>query len=114
MVLNGDDRRELFSLLCLLEGHSKSGAKAVFEGLAPEGRVALLVHLRRKKIELEGQQKLPLAGASPPAKAKKVPYTVLLQPEQLEALKAISDRDGAPVSHHIRQAIRLYLRGYKP
>lgn len=37
-------------------------------------------------------------------------FQVVLEPEQLEALRAIQDRVGAPISTQIRKAIDIYLR----
>jgi len=91
---------------------------AIMRGLTPEGQHSLLVELRRVFLEARGQRTLVLdAPASAghgtpltePTKAKKVPYSLLLPPSMLEGLKALSERDGAPVSHHIRVAIRAYL-----
>lgn len=48
-----------------------------------------------------------------PAKAKKVMYSILLPPPDLEALKDLANEDGETVSFHIRQAIRAYLRSHK-
>lgn len=45
-----------------------------------------------------------------PTKEKKTPYTLLIQPSTLETLRKLSEADGAPVSHHIRQAIKMYLK----
>ncbi|MDF1653144.1 ribbon-helix-helix domain-containing protein, partial [Pseudomonas aeruginosa] len=42
--------------------------------------------------------------------AKKVPYTLLMPPDQLEALRNLAEKDDTSVSHHIRQAVRAYLR----
>jgi metal-responsive CopG/Arc/MetJ family transcriptional regulator len=36
-------------------------------------------------------------------------YTFLIDPELLEALKALKDRDAAPESETIRRALREYL-----
>lgn len=48
-----------------------------------------------------------------PAKVKKVMYSILLPPPDLEALKDLANEDGETVSFHIRQAIRAYLRSHK-
>ena len=37
-------------------------------------------------------------------------YTFLIDPELLEALKALKDRDAAPESETIRRALREYLK----
>ncbi|PKM27857.1 hypothetical protein [Stutzerimonas chloritidismutans] len=44
-------------------------------------------------------------------KAKKVLFSLLLPPAELEALRTLSDETGETVSSHVRQAIRTYLKG---
>lgn len=109
--------KELFKLLMDVNHLSKKDALTVINGLTGEGQVALTNDLRRKKIENEGQGNLQLRApqksvepvSMAPVKAKKVPYTVLLPPSMVDRLKAVSEEDGAPVSHHIRLAIKAYL-----
>lgn len=107
--------KELLSLLQDVRRHSKKDALSIMRGLTPEGQHSLLLELRRHALESRGQGVLPIGQAAPrkaslPAvKAKKVPYTVLLPPSMIEGLKDLSDADGAPVSHHIRLAIKAYL-----
>lgn len=108
--------RELLKLLIEVRGHSKKDAMALMRGLAPEGQHSLLIELRRRALEGNGQRVLPIAlGVAPrkaqedPKSTKKVPYTVLLPPTMIEALKDLSEIDGEPVSHHIRAAIKAYL-----
>jgi len=111
------DSKELLHLLQVIRRHSKKDALAIMRGLAPEGQRSLLIELRRISLESQGQRALPLASAQPPVtpvqkapgKAKKVPYSLLLPPAMLEDLRLLSERDGAPVSHHIRLAIKAYL-----
>jgi hypothetical protein len=112
------ESRELLHLLQTVRRYSKKDALALMRGLAPEGQRSLLIELRRIFLESRGQKSLPLAPVQPsvtvqaqeaPGKAKKVPYSLLLPPAMLESLKALSERDGAPVSHHIRLAIKAYL-----
>lgn len=112
------ESKELLHLLQTVRRHSKKDAMALMRGLAPEGQRSLLIELRRVLLESRGQKTLPLAPAQPsiplsaqqtPGKAKKVPYSLLLPPAMLESLKELSERDGAPVSHHIRLAIKAYL-----
>jgi hypothetical protein len=38
-------------------------------------------------------------------------FQILLEPEQLEALRAIEARTGAPVARQIRMAVDRWLRG---
>ena len=121
LKITSDQTRELLRLLVELDGLSKAAAKQVLNGIALDSRFALLHELRQRKLERSGQARLPLGrlvdGVFVPAKpaeraskAKKVPYTLLLPPEQLDALRALAERDDSSVSHHIRQAIRAYLR----
>lgn len=115
--LSADERRELISLLQRRHG-SKAAALDVLNGLEPAGLRAVLHDLRLWAVEKDGQQRLPLVppaavaspAATPAGRAKKVPYSVLLTPSQLDELRALADRDGSSVSHHIRAAIRDYLK----
>jgi len=108
--------RELISLLIELDGLSRSSAREVVRTATNDSLSSMLHALRLKKLEINGQQRMNLGLKAPvvaPAlrsKSKKVPYTLLLPPEQLAALKAVSEADDSSVSHHIRQAIRAYLR----
>lgn len=116
--MNSRDRRELVELLRKHEGLSKQAALRAVSESAPDSLEAALAKLRIVELESSGQLPLPVPApsvaaaeaVSPPARPKKVPYTLLLPPAMLEALKALSDVDGAPVSHHIRQAIKGYLK----
>lgn len=117
--INADDRRELLQLLQEQHG-SKSAAQAVFHGLAPEGQISLLVQLRRQRLEAAGQRSLPLvkpispsAGGAPAVKkpkSAKVPYSLLLPQDDLDALRALADEQDVTVSHLIRRAIAHALR----
>lgn len=116
--MNSKDRRELVELLRKHEGLSKQAALRAVSESAPDSLEAALVKLRMVDLESSGQLVLPVPAPSVAAaeagslqsRPKKVPYTLLLPPAMLEALKALSDDDGAPVSHHIRQAIKGYLK----
>lgn len=108
--------KELLKLLQEVRRQSKKDALAIMRGLTPEGQNSLLAELRMRALEASGQSRLPLGSRetfreAPAAsvKVKKVPYTVLLPPAMLEALKDLSEVDGDPVSHHIRTAIKAYL-----
>lgn len=108
--------KELLKLLQEVRRQSKKDALAIMRGLTPEGQNSLLAELRMRALEASGQSRLPLGSRetsreAPAAsvKVKKVPYTVLLPPSMLEALKDLSEVDGDPVSHHIRTAIKAYL-----
>lgn len=43
-------------------------------------------------------------------KQKKVMYSILLPPSDLEALRALSDETGEAVAYHVRTAIKRYLK----
>lgn len=108
------DSKELLELLQKVRRHSKKDAMSIMRGLAPEGQKSLLIELRRAFLELRGQARLSLPvtqqpTVEAPVRAKKVPYSLLLPPAMLDGLKALSEHDGAPVSHHIRLAIKGYL-----
>lgn len=53
------------------------------------------------------------ASHQPRKKPKKVLFSLLMPPSELEALRSLSDETGETVSFHIRQAIRLYLKEVK-
>lgn len=121
-ILSASDRRELIDLLVEFEGLSRAAAKRLAGDAKPYDLVQSLARLRQAKLERQGQARLPLhpkpaprqeapvARSNADPRAKKVPYSLLLPPEQLDALRVISERDDSSVSHHIRQAIRAYLR----
>lgn len=115
-VISSSDRREAISLLIEFEGMSRAAARRVVSEATNESLSDSLAKLRRLKLERNGQQSMklplsaPVASSKPRSKTKKVPYTLLLPPEQLEALRVRSEADDSSVSHHIRQAIRMYLR----
>lgn len=115
-ALSSSDRREVIQLLIEFEGLSRAAARRAVNEATSSSLSDTLFRLRRLKLERNGQQSMklplssPVAPPKPKSRAKKVPYTLLLPPEQLDALRAISDADDSSVSHHIRQAIRIYLR----
>lgn len=116
--MRSDERRELLGLLRKHEGMSKAQAQAYIEQATEKSLSAALVKLRSlERVSLPAMS-LPAtsnsSGLPGSKRLKKVPYTLLMHPEHLEALKAIADQDASSVSHHIRQAIRSYLRAYKP
>ena len=120
ITMNATDRRELLQLLQEEHG-SKSAAIGVVKGLTPEGQRSLLLTLQRKRLERAGQRSLPLASspasvassgaALKPKRAKKVPYSLLVPEDDLDALRALADQQDVTVSHLIRQAIKHALRG---
>jgi len=69
------------------------------------------------KLERDGQQRLDVGdvvyAAAPPASTKKVPYTLLLPPALLEAVKGAVELEGSSVSQFIRSAIADKLKGRK-
>ncbi len=107
--------KELLHYMQVIQGHSKKSALAILKGLSPEGQTAYLLQLRAEHLKKRGL----VRGAAAPStavdvlearvKPNKVPYSLLLPPAMLDALKGLSERDGSPVSHHIRMAIKSYL-----
>jgi hypothetical protein len=41
----------------------------------------------------------------------KARFQMFIEPDQLEALRALQERTGAPIGEHIRRAIAEYLKG---
>jgi hypothetical protein len=117
-IISSSERRELIDLLIEFEGMSRTAAKRVVGDAKPYDLARSLDALRKVKAMRSAPPEEPKPEVMsrgqelPPgreSRSKKVPYTLLLPPEQLEALKVFADRDDSSVSHHIRQAIRLYL-----
>lgn len=119
-IISSTERRELIDLLIEFEGMSRTAAKRVVGDAKPFDLARSLEALRNAKAMRSGSTaSQPAELAEKPesidkpqvreSRSKKVPYTLLLPPEQLEALKVFAERDDSSVSHHIRQAIRLYL-----
>lgn len=52
----------------------------------------------------------PSKALSKPGKQKKVMYSILLPPADLEALRGLSERSDETVAHHVRTAIKRYLK----
>lgn len=89
------------------KGWSRSEAVAHVKGLSDLGLIAAYDQLT---LEARGQSVLPIdTPVAPPARAKKVSYSLLLPPEMLEAFKAAADRDGSSASQFIRTAIAKQL-----
>lgn len=111
------DSKELLELLQRFKRHSKKDALAIMRGISPEGQRSLLLELRQAALERHGQTVFNLTNGLVTAfegpKAlpvdKKVAYSLLLPPAMLATLRALSRGDGAPVSQHIRTAIKAYL-----
>lgn len=118
--MKADDRRELIGYLQRYEGLSKAAALADVK-TATEASLKRSLDAYRQKVRSDASR----AASAPAAvldlasvadvgeRPKKTPYTLLMLPEHLEALKVIAARDGSSVSHHIRQAIRGYLKAYR-
>jgi predicted DNA binding CopG/RHH family protein len=103
----------LVDLMVEVHSLSRRAAIAVLKNYTPAGRVYLMEQLRKMKLEKEGQQRLDVGGfvyPELPAKAKKVPYTLLLPPAMLEAIKDAVALNGLPMSQFIRNAIEKELR----
>jgi len=61
--------------------------------------------------EPENVSAIPLkVKTARPAKQKKIMFSILLPPSDLEALRALSDTTGETVAFHIRTAIKRYLK----
>ena len=115
--MKADDRRELLGYIQRFDGLSKAAALSELKNCTEASLVKNLegyrLRIAKEKFAQQMAIKTPVTPLEAPLKAerpKKVPYTLLMLPEQLEGLKALSDQDGASVSHHIRQAVRQYLR----
>ena len=48
-----------------------------------------------------------------PTRLKKILVSCYLEPEQLERLKELSERTGAPMTHYMREGIALVLEKYR-
>lgn len=110
-------RDELLGYMQQFEGLSKEAAlfelKNCTEASLFKSLQGYRLQIAKEKSVQQQAAKASVTSLGAPLKAerpKKVPYTLLMLPEQLEGLKALSDQDGASVSHHIRQAVRQYLR----
>lgn len=107
---------ELLSLLQSVNGMTKGAALAEIKSLTAKGQAMALSALRLEKLEREGQLRLGVGDApraSPESKANKVPYTLLMPPALLEAVKAAVELEGLSVSQFIRSAVADKLRGRK-
>jgi len=104
--------KELLHYMQTLEGYSKKSALAILKGLTHQGQTAYLHKLRAQHLASRDRLK-GVSSSSDAIKAtvgvKKVPYSLLLPPSMLDALRSLSERDGSSVSHHIRAAIKSYL-----
>ena len=104
---------ELLQLFQVMHGLSKKEALARLKALSPEGQRLTLATMRKLKLEQDGQMRLDVGAvtyASPPDRAKKVPYTLLLPPMLLDAVKDAVELDGSSVSQFIRTAIADKLK----
>lgn len=59
---------------------------------------------------LEHVKNPPPEGSPVASKQKKVMYSILLPPSDLESMRAISDSTGEAVAFHVRSAIRRYIK----
>ena len=108
---------ELVGLWQSLQGMTKREALLRLKSMTPEGQRVALGGLRQLKLERDGQQRLEVGDVvyptAPPVSTKKVPYTLLLPPAMLEAVKGAVELDGSSVSQFIRSAVADKLRGRK-
>ena len=105
---------ELLTLFQSVKGMTKGAALGEIKSLTVKGQGLALSALRLEKLERDGQQRLDVGDVvypKPPARAKKVPYTLLLPPAMLEAVKDAVELDGLSVSQFIRSAVADKLRG---
>lgn len=119
-IISSSERRELIDLFVEFEGMSKAHAKRLVGDAKPFDLKKSLLALRDVKATRSAPAAVSIQPSVAPdeakrapvreSRSKKVPYTLLLPPEQLEALKVFAERDDSSVSHHIRQAIRAYLK----
>jgi hypothetical protein len=104
------DSKEALALLQRVRKYSRKQALEFMRGLTSEGLNSLCIDLRRSELESRGQGVLALSRLPEPfVVPKKVPYSLLIPPMMLDALRVRSARDGDSVSHHIRAAIKAYL-----
>jgi hypothetical protein len=105
---------DLLQLFQIMHGLSKKEALVRLKALSPEGQRLTLATMRKLKLEQDGHQMRLDVGAatyaSPPERAKKVPYTLLLPPMLLDAVKDAVELDGSSVSQFIRTAIADKLK----
>jgi predicted DNA-binding protein len=47
-----------------------------------------------------------------PTRLKKILISCYLEPEQLEQLKVLSEKTGAPMTHYLREGVALVLDKY--
>lgn len=132
--MSNDDRRLCLDYLVWCYGVSMSEAKLEY-GRAPSeerrklltvatewdkrGRVPGLVASHPPPVSAPHKEK-PVtapkvavanrAGSDRPARQKKVMFSILLPPSDLESLRSLSDRSGETVAYHVRTAIKRYLK----
>lgn len=128
--MNSSDTKKIIGYLQLTRGMSKGQALAHVKAFTSEGLKEILLEIDRvsspsdfvttDQLKASGSRYFSSPKPDPTPdhlvnkpvstkKPKKVPYTLLLTPSDLESLKAISETDGETVSSHIRAAIRSYL-----
>jgi hypothetical protein len=134
--MNSRDTKELCSHLIQFRGLSKGQAMAYIKSITDAVKTGLLKDFRARPSpnEFVSIEQLKKSGAAyfppevsspkpiehastqddePPKKQKKIPYTLLMSPAELERLKDLAVQDGETVSFHIRQAVRQYLNKIK-
>ena len=128
--MNTADRHLCFEFLMKVTNRSKEEAQQFMFTLPKSDRARLLRDAKEWKAsgspvrDTAASVLVPPASVSPPEapetpsdashqprkKPKKVLFSLLMPPSELEALRSLSDETGETVSFHIRQAIRLYLK----
>lgn len=127
------DRRLCLDYLVFI-GATRGQAKQNYAILTLEGRRSLLVeakswadrgrapvgpggidlpHADHAPASLAPSNSAPEAAPAPlkpAARSKKVMFSILLPPADLEALRRLSDQTGETMAYHVRSAIRRYLK----
>ncbi|QRY79523.1 hypothetical protein JVX91_28860 [Pseudomonas sp. PDNC002] len=113
---------------------SKGSAKTYFESLGEARRCRLLEHatdwvsegrptredraqdVATSSEEVVAYQEIATADVETPEpvlskkRAKKILFSLMLPPDDLDELRGLSERTGEAVAYHVREAIRRYLK----
>lgn len=140
--MKSDEIRLCVDFLCQVAGRSKGGSKRYMASLGPQRLDRLLRDALEwkemgspvrepngtwglKEEAREGVNELmpvedsveEVAGAKlterRPTKSKKVMFSILLPPADLDALRQLSEDTGETMAYHVRTAIRGYLKGVR-
>lgn len=132
--MNTTDRHLCFEFLMKVTNRSKEEAMQFMFTLPKPDRARLLRDAKEWRAKGSPVRETKASAVTPPVpvslpeslerapsdaphqprkKPKKVLFSLLMPPSELEALRALSDETGETVSFHIRQAIRRYLKEVK-